>query len=191
MYLGVVTAAYMTFCETRSEPESPGLSPHPLCLMSACILAVGPVGWTQEIVSHSWSRTRWLLTILTVLVRHSLFSNEHDDAHHRHYSICRPSLDKCNGRAQRGPVSCTECVLPPFSPCTHSSHPPFAVGWTSTQPQNSNAGFHQSYDQSGYGYAQQDVGVKVRMINLISAVRTLMRSKRVQTCMEYIHQTLI
>jgi len=49
------------------------------------------------------------------------------------------------------------------------------IGWTSTQPQNSNAGFHQSYDQSGYGYAQQDVGVKVRMINLISAVRTLMR----------------
>lgn len=71
-----------------------------------------------------------------------------------------------------------------FFPCPNSTHPPFAVGWTSTQPQNTNAGFHQSYDQSGYGYAQQDVGVKVRLINLISAVRTLMRSKRVQTCMQ-------
>ncbi|KAN0097619.1 Yos1-like protein [Tylopilus felleus] len=49
------------------------------------------------------------------------------------------------------------------------------IGWASTQPQSSNAAFHQSYDQSGYGYAQQDVGVKVRIINLISAVRTLMR----------------
>lgn len=71
----------------------------------------------------------------------------------------------------------------PLSFC-HSSRPYFAVGWTSTQPQSSNAAFHQSYDQSGYGYAQQDVGVKVRIINLISAVRTLMRSKRVQTCTE-------
>ncbi|KAG9317299.1 Yos1-like-domain-containing protein [Chiua virens] len=54
------------------------------------------------------------------------------------------------------------------------------IGWSSTQSQNPNAGFHQPYDQSGYGYAQQDVGVKVRIINLISAVRTLMRSKHVQ-----------
>ncbi|KIJ70573.1 hypothetical protein HYDPIDRAFT_172362 [Hydnomerulius pinastri MD-312] len=50
------------------------------------------------------------------------------------------------------------------------------IGWSSAQPQNPNAGgFQQPYDQSGYGFAQQDVGVKVRIINLISAVRTLMR----------------
>jgi len=49
------------------------------------------------------------------------------------------------------------------------------IGWSSVQPQNTNAGFQQPYDQSGYGYAQQDVSVKVRIINLISAVRTLMR----------------
>ncbi|KAG6378557.1 hypothetical protein JVT61DRAFT_12822 [Boletus reticuloceps] len=78
----------------------------------------------------------------------------------------------------------------PHSPA-HLTHPSFTVGWASTQPQNSNAGFHQSYDQSGYGYAQQDVGVKVRIINLISAVRTLMRSKRVLTCTEKVPQTLM
>ncbi|KAH7914364.1 Yos1-like protein [Hygrophoropsis aurantiaca] len=49
------------------------------------------------------------------------------------------------------------------------------IGWSSAQPQNVNTAFQQSYDQSNYGYAQQDVGVKVRIINLISAVRTLMR----------------
>ncbi|KAG2141694.1 Yos1-like protein [Suillus bovinus] len=39
------------------------------------------------------------------------------------------------------------------------------IGWSSVQ--NPNA---------GYGYTQQqDAGVKVRLINLISAVRTLMR----------------
>ncbi|KAG1779697.1 Yos1-like protein [Suillus placidus] len=46
------------------------------------------------------------------------------------------------------------------------------IGWSSVQ----NAGFQPPYDQSGYGYTQQqDAGVKVRLINLISAVRTLMR----------------
>ncbi|KAG0709626.1 Yos1-like protein [Suillus ampliporus] len=48
------------------------------------------------------------------------------------------------------------------------------IGWSSVQ--NPNAGFQPPYDQSGYGYTQQqDAGVKVRLINLISAVRTLMR----------------
>jgi hypothetical protein len=49
------------------------------------------------------------------------------------------------------------------------------IGWSSTQPSNVNAAFHQPYDQTGYGVAQPDVGVKVRLINLIGAVRTLMR----------------
>lgn len=51
------------------------------------------------------------------------------------------------------------------------------VGWSSTQPAaNINANFHQPYDQTGYSAAQPDIGVKGRMINLIGAVRTLMRS---------------
>ncbi|KAI6047191.1 Yos1-like-domain-containing protein [Pisolithus marmoratus] len=49
------------------------------------------------------------------------------------------------------------------------------VGWSSVQPHSSNVGYQQPFDQNGYGYGQQDVGVKVRIINLISAVRTLMR----------------
>ncbi|KAA1466494.1 Yos1-like protein [Dentipellis sp. KUC8613] len=46
------------------------------------------------------------------------------------------------------------------------------IGWSSAPPQN--VGFQQPYDQAGFGGAQ-DVGVKGRIINLISAVRTLMR----------------
>ncbi|KAG6861607.1 hypothetical protein C0995_014514 [Termitomyces sp. Mi166 len=49
------------------------------------------------------------------------------------------------------------------------------LGWVSGQQQAANAGFHQGYDQNGYGVAQQDVGLKARLIDLISAVRTLMR----------------
>ncbi|KAI6003982.1 Yos1-like protein [Pisolithus albus] len=52
------------------------------------------------------------------------------------------------------------------------------IGWSSVQPHSTNVGYQHSFDQNGYGYGQQDVGVKVRIINLISAVRTLMRSKR-------------
>ncbi|KAI9513336.1 Yos1-like protein [Russula earlei] len=46
------------------------------------------------------------------------------------------------------------------------------IGWSSIPPPNS-AGFQQNYDQSA-GYAQ-DIGVKGRLITLISAVRTVMR----------------
>ncbi|KAF5393612.1 hypothetical protein D9757_000027 [Collybiopsis confluens] len=49
--------------------------------------------------------------------------------------------------------------------------PYIAVGWTSARPQNSNSGF-QAYDQPGYA---QEVGVKTKIIDLISAVRTLLR----------------
>ncbi|KAF7301666.1 hypothetical protein MIND_00732100 [Mycena indigotica] len=51
------------------------------------------------------------------------------------------------------------------------------IGWTSSSSQttNSNAGFQQTYDpQTGYG-VQQEVGIKTRLIDLITAVRTLMR----------------
>jgi len=49
------------------------------------------------------------------------------------------------------------------------------IGWSSVPPPN-NAGFQQNYDQgSGYGNPVQDIGMKGRIINLISAVRTVMR----------------
>ncbi|KAI0307103.1 Yos1-like protein [Multifurca ochricompacta] len=49
------------------------------------------------------------------------------------------------------------------------------IGWSSVQPPN-NVGFHQNYDHNGsYGNPIQDIGVKGRLINLISAVRTVMR----------------
>jgi len=49
------------------------------------------------------------------------------------------------------------------------------IGWSTIQPPN-NIGFQQNYDQSGgYGNPVQDIGMKGRLINLISAVRTVMR----------------
>jgi len=49
------------------------------------------------------------------------------------------------------------------------------IGWSSVPPPN-NVGFQQNYDQGGgYGNPAQDIGVKGRLINLISAVRTVMR----------------
>lgn len=50
-----------------------------------------------------------------------------------------------------------------------------AVGWASTQVQAGQAGYGQGYAQP-YDQQGQDVGMKGRLINLISAVRTLMRS---------------
>jgi len=53
------------------------------------------------------------------------------------------------------------------------------VGWGSGQAQAAAAAYNQpygnGYDQAGYG-GQQDIGPKARIINLIGAVRTLMRS---------------
>jgi len=49
------------------------------------------------------------------------------------------------------------------------------IGWSTVQPPN-NVGFQQNYDQGGgYGNPVQDIGMKGRLINLISAVRTVMR----------------
>lgn len=48
------------------------------------------------------------------------------------------------------------------------------IGWSSIQPPNS-VGFQPTYDGGGYGNPVQDIGVKGRLINLISAVRTVMR----------------
>ncbi|KIK68175.1 hypothetical protein GYMLUDRAFT_154793 [Collybiopsis luxurians FD-317 M1] len=45
------------------------------------------------------------------------------------------------------------------------------IGWTSARPPNNNPGF-QAYDQPGFG---QEVGIKTKIIDLISAVRTLLR----------------
>lgn len=51
-----------------------------------------------------------------------------------------------------------------------------AVGWLPTpqQPRDVNP-VYQGYDQSGYA-TTQDAEIKARLIDLISAVRTLMRS---------------
>ncbi|CCL99424.1 uncharacterized protein FIBRA_01442 [Fibroporia radiculosa] len=53
------------------------------------------------------------------------------------------------------------------------------IGWSSVQPPTGAAGFSQSYgpayDSAGY-QGGQDISMKARLINLISAVRTLMRS---------------
>ncbi|KAF8165354.1 ER-to-golgi transport membrane protein [Crassisporium funariophilum] len=52
------------------------------------------------------------------------------------------------------------------------------IGWLSaTRPvRDVNTGFQQTYDQTGYGAVQGgDVGMKTKLIDLISAVRTLMR----------------
>ncbi|GBE79629.1 Yos1-like protein [Sparassis latifolia] len=52
------------------------------------------------------------------------------------------------------------------------------IGWSSSTPQTANTAFSQPYaqpyDQAGYP-GGQDVGMKGRLINLISAVRTVMR----------------
>jgi hypothetical protein len=49
------------------------------------------------------------------------------------------------------------------------------IGWSTVQFQNVNTGFQQTYDQNGYGGPPGDIGVKARIVNLIGAVRTLMR----------------
>jgi len=49
------------------------------------------------------------------------------------------------------------------------------IGWSSsTQQVRDTTMYHQGYGQDGYG-ASQDIGVKARIVDLISAVRTLMR----------------
>ena len=55
----------------------------------------------------------------------------------------------------------------------------FQVGWLSaSRPvRDVNTSFQQSYDQTAYGAPGGDIGMKARLIDLISAVRTLMRSE--------------
>lgn len=49
------------------------------------------------------------------------------------------------------------------------------IGWASTQVQAQQAGYAQPYAQPYDQAGMADIGVKARLINLISAVRTLMR----------------
>ena len=51
----------------------------------------------------------------------------------------------------------------------------YQVGWLSSSRQIRD-GFQQTFDQNGYGPPQTDAGMKARLIDLIGAVRTLMRS---------------
>jgi immediate early response 3-interacting protein 1 len=55
----------------------------------------------------------------------------------------------------------------------HISHDYLTVGWTSS-PQAQQANAYQGYDQTGYG--QPEPTIKARLITLIGAVRTLLRS---------------
>jgi len=48
------------------------------------------------------------------------------------------------------------------------------IGWASTTVQVQVNSAYGQYDQPGYG-GQQDIGIKGRLVNLMSAVRTLMR----------------
>jgi hypothetical protein len=66
----------------------------------------------------------------------------------------------------------------PFRPHIHRLTAAIVVGWSTHQPQSTSAAFQQPYDQAGFAGAQGgELGVKARLINLISAVRTLMRGK--------------
>ncbi|KAH8830875.1 Yos1-like protein [Flagelloscypha sp. PMI_526] len=52
------------------------------------------------------------------------------------------------------------------------------IGWSTAQSApNPSASFNQSYDQSGYGtyQAPAEPGIKQRLIELVAAVRTVMR----------------
>lgn len=53
------------------------------------------------------------------------------------------------------------------------------VGWSTQQSQIGQAGFAQPYDAygGGGGAGQGELSIKAKIINLISAVRTLMRSE--------------
>lgn len=66
---------------------------------------------------------------------------------------------------------------------------PLQVGWSSAQAQPANP-YGQPYDQAAYPGAQ-DVGVKGRLINLISAVRTLMRSEFILHVLEELKLRLL
>jgi len=50
------------------------------------------------------------------------------------------------------------------------------IGWTSQAQRAQQAGYHQPYDAyAGSSGSQADIGVKGNLVNLIGAVRTLMR----------------
>lgn len=84
---------------------------------------------------------------------------------------------KCRSGPQRGPLSRSQCVYTLSSLFSANRRLTLrTVGWSSIQPPNS-VGFQPNYDHGGgYGNPAQDIGVKGRIINLISAVRTVMRS---------------
>ena len=64
----------------------------------------------------------------------------------------------------------------PFRTRLPWTEPPIVVGWASTPSQAMNAAYNPPYDQNVYGGVQGQAGIKAGMINLLSAVRTVMRS---------------
>lgn len=74
-----------------------------------------------------------------------------------------------------------------------SSYPPIlyqnTVGWSTRVPSTANAGFGHSpapqmFDTAGFGGASgsEGAGVKAKLVNLIGATRTLMRSELLSNC---------
>lgn len=70
----------------------------------------------------------------------------------------------------------------PINPSTHS--PQKTVGWSTRIPSTANAGFGHSpapqmFDTAGFGgpSGSEGAGVKAKLVNLIGATRTLMRSE--------------
>ena len=88
----------------------------------------------------------------------------------------RLAARKRNGSPQRRPVSCQKFVDTVFALVCRGLNPSIAVGWASTPSQAMNAAYNPSYDQNVYGGVQGQAGVKAGVINLLSAVRTVMRS---------------
>lgn len=83
----------------------------------------------------------------------------------------------------------TGIVLFSFS----TSYPPIlyqnTVGWSTRVPSTANAGFGHSpapqmFDTAGFGGASgsEGAGVKAKLVNLIGATRTLMRSEFLSNC---------
>jgi hypothetical protein len=107
-------------------------------------------------------------------------SSQSSHAFPRRHILHRLAPHKRRSSPQRGPFPRAQCVSPNFRIHTHPSphtFPGFTVGWSTTVRSPNSVGFQQNYDQgAGYGNPAQDIGVKGRLINLISAVRTVMRS---------------
>lgn len=61
------------------------------------------------------------------------------------------------------------------------------VGWSSHSLASQSSAFDQGFQSNPYASSAADVTIKARLINLISAVRTLMRSKSITSSLDPDH----